>query len=238
MNRFNLVSSLGYTALLHSNGADCLNIFSANDPENRLQEAAHAVIYGAKTIEFVTRLKVGSQPVETDSKTFNRLNNYIGTGNVVSNVQLSTVVRARSKLNCNGVDFPAGHLQKFDLGIFKALPSKWLNAIARAVESNVNFETQDHMIYVIRHPTAGASNCVYHGILITDMQHRLVTEIHRSSIDGFNSKSQSVMDMAKLLLTDQGIQTRTCVMETIDGKSVFHDAELEAAVIALRDKAG
>lgn len=53
----------------------------------------------------------------TGHKTFDKIaaNDYIGCGNVYSNIQYSGYIRAYNELECNGRINEPGHLQEFDL---------------------------------------------------------------------------------------------------------------------------
>ena len=53
---------------------------------------------------------------ESEHKTFDQQVDSISTGNVIGNVQRSGHIRPYSKTECNGKQFPAGHLQNYDLG--------------------------------------------------------------------------------------------------------------------------
>lgn len=53
----------------------------------------------------------------TGHKTFDRIaaKDYIGTGNVYSNIQLSNYIRAFNDVDCNGFDWKPGDLQAADI---------------------------------------------------------------------------------------------------------------------------
>jgi len=55
---------------------------------------------------------------ESLHKTFNSQTNVISTGNCVVNTQYSSYIRGYKETECNGLVYPEGHLQNYDLEIF------------------------------------------------------------------------------------------------------------------------
>ncbi len=60
--------------------------------------------------------------IDTGHKTFDHYCDLVTTGNVCSNVQTSSFIRAYSDVECNGRISPPGHLRDFDLEPFRRLP--------------------------------------------------------------------------------------------------------------------
>lgn len=58
------------------------------------------------------------QLVDTGWKTFDRQTNYISTGNVIANTQLSSYIRPYRETECNGLTFKPGELLMSDLKAF------------------------------------------------------------------------------------------------------------------------
>lgn len=58
------------------------------------------------------------QIINSGWKTFDKQTNYIGPGNVISNMQFSKVIRPYNDTECNGRTFKEGELMKFDLKPF------------------------------------------------------------------------------------------------------------------------
>ncbi len=61
---------------------------------------------------------------------YERMQSGIFTGNAVTNVQISNIIRPWNETNCNGGTYEPGHLQKFDLKNFKDVPANVLETIA------------------------------------------------------------------------------------------------------------
>lgn len=65
------------------------------------------------------------QIVNMGFKRFDAQTNCISTGNVLANTQMSIFIRPYAQTQCNGFDFPEGHLMDVDLKMFGrySLPS-------------------------------------------------------------------------------------------------------------------
>lgn len=115
-----------------------------------------------KRPEFRTPNRVA---INTGHKTFDQQCDCLTTGNVVSNTQYSSYVRAVSNTECNGCNFKPGHLRAFDLKLFAKLPSH----VRYWYEEHPNIET---ILYEFRHFRKGKK--IVHGYVITDTQHNLL----------------------------------------------------------------
>jgi len=75
--------------------------------------------------------KKGNQVVNTRWKEFDRQTNYIGSGNVIANTQVSSYIRPWVETECNGCVNPEGRLMKFDLQQFDGfrIPKNLLDVI-------------------------------------------------------------------------------------------------------------
>lgn len=125
----------------------------------------------------------------TGHKTFDVMaaKDYIGTGNVFSNIQRSGYVRAFNNLECNGFDRQPGELQAFDL-------KSWVE--------NRNFQTPKHILRFVREVAVNDSVILYmfrhfnsrkemvvHGFAVTTAKHELLN----SWVTGPTHKSRSIV---------------------------------------------
>ena len=81
--------------------------------------------------------------IDTDFKEFNKQTNYIGTGNCIANTQYSSYIRPINETTCNGCNFPANHLQNYDLKGF-AINSEMRNILKNQTESTILYEFYIH----------------------------------------------------------------------------------------------
>ena len=56
--------------------------------------------------------------INTDFQLFNKQTNYISDGQVIANTQFSLCIRPYNETECNGINFPIGHLHNKDLENF------------------------------------------------------------------------------------------------------------------------
>ncbi len=82
------------------------------------------------------------------------------TGNVWGDVQTSNYIRGRKIIDCNGMPFPEGHLQDFDLKLFQNLPHPVVT-IVRGLAP----ETEPVILYEIHHWNGDEK--VVHGYIVT-----------------------------------------------------------------------
>ena len=75
--------------------------------------------------------KKGEQVVNSGWKEFDKQTNYIGTGNVYANTQVSTFIRPWGQTECNNYTFPEGQLMNSDLKQFDGfrIPASLLGVI-------------------------------------------------------------------------------------------------------------
>lgn len=66
----------------------------------------------------------GNQIFQSGYSTFDKQTNYIGTGNVISNTQVSSFIRPYCETKCNGFDFNPGELLQSDLRVYSKMPNK------------------------------------------------------------------------------------------------------------------
>lgn len=89
---------------------------------------------------------------------------YLGRGNVISNVQRSTYIRARSATRCNGYTFEPGRLRDHDLSFFGShMPPRVRSRILALSEH------RDLIAYWFFHWQGRVR--VEHGWLLTDTDH-------------------------------------------------------------------
>lgn len=108
--------------------------------------------------------------VITGHKTFDRYANYIGSGNVTSNVQFSSYIRPESHmLRPDGVRVPPGSLRDFDLRPFRkaGLPA----FVERAVLNATKHEPA--ILYRFSHPQQNPRRSVVDGYVLTRDDHDL-----------------------------------------------------------------
>lgn len=119
----------------------------------------------------------------TGHKGFDSACDYLGTGNVISNVQYSAFIRPHGQTECNGHTFAPGVLREFDLKPFRAgyrIPSYILRILAE--------QTEPVILYVIRHKKR------VHGWFVTRAaDHRLITCLGT----GGTRKSAAVLDFVQ-----------------------------------------
>ncbi len=107
------------------------------------------------------------QWIETGHKTFDRKTDCIDTGNVWASTQLSNYVRPVSEVECNGRQFPPGHLRDFDLNRFRrsgGLPTAVENWFKKNPEGT-------HILYRFFHRIGERK--IVHGYVITDGDYHL-----------------------------------------------------------------
>lgn len=120
---------------------------------------------------------------ESGHKTFDRQANYVSHGNVYSNVQTSSYVRAYSETECNGFTRPPGHLRDFDLKGFTDMPGHVRNYILHA--------TQNRMVIVYKFFHVANGRKTVHGWVVTSIhpEYRLLDYF----VTGPTYKSYSVI---------------------------------------------
>lgn len=111
---------------------------------------------------------------------------YIGRGNVFSDVQTSTYVRAFNQTDCNGMTFPIGQLRNFDLATFR-------DKIPRDVKNAIYAATTDHDVIVYQFFHFRERRRVEHGWLVTDRENTLIYE----AVTGPTWRSHDVIHACK-----------------------------------------
>lgn len=119
---------------------------------------------------------------DTPHKMFNRQADYIGTGNVFSNIQTSSFVHAHNVTAINGLDvFVPGYLRSFDLRLFGEMPKRFWEAVLR--------ETQDKSVILYQFHHYLDRRRMVHGYLITDPKTHDMLDF---AVTGTNWKSAHV----------------------------------------------
>lgn len=141
-----------------------------------------------KKIEWINPNKM---KLESLHKTFNRQTNCISTGAQIANTVYSGYIRSYSETECNGRDFPKGHLQEYDLGwLVKEAPEEAKNYIRQ------HGKDRKFILYVLFHWNNGRR--IIHGAVITDPDY-----FHKKTFYLKNNlKSISVIDEAKKHITN------------------------------------
>jgi hypothetical protein len=127
----------------------------------------------------------------TGHKTFDQIaaKDYIGTGNVYSNVQLSRYIRAFKNVDCNGFPWKEGELQKYDLKSFANPRYRIPGYIVHFVE-NVAVE-DDVILYMFYHRNPH-KEIVIHGYAVTK-GHKQGHELLDSWVTGPTYKSRKIL---------------------------------------------
>jgi len=134
---------------------------------------------------------------------------YIGTGNVISNLQFSSCFRSRKTTHCNGVDSPMGRLQTFDLS---GLRDYNLQAAARFIASATLFEESAGHWYMFRR-SIGVERMIY-GVLVTDEGHALVKRFDREDLGmARTAAGHRILDAMELRVTSKAWQERQRVYQ-------------------------
>lgn len=102
-------------------------------------------------------------------KEFDRQTNCISTGNVICNTQLSWFVRPYRKTECNGLDFPKGHLMDHDLKVFNPyhIPEQIMDVL-----TDIN-RRESYILYMFFTKCKGTVEPFCW--VITDYHHQLIT---------------------------------------------------------------
>lgn len=141
--------------------------------------------------------------IDTSHRTFNRQCECLSTGNVWGTCQFSNYVRAETETECNNMQFPIGHLRKWDLDQFKDLPSH----IRRQVEEMT--KTVGGILYEIRHwgkrlPYGGGKQKIIHGYILTAQHGAAIPHRHLKTFQlRHGLKSYSVMATAREYVSEE-----------------------------------
>ena len=122
--------------------------------------------------------------IETGHKTYDRQANCIGLGNRIANTQLSFHIRPYSKTECNGTQFPLGHLRNYDFNWWVRPP---LPEFIREYVKSVT-ETVGVYFYQFHHWQNGKR--IIHGYIVTREDDRLLKKF----VTGPTYKSTLVID--------------------------------------------
>ena len=128
--------------------------------------------------------------INTGHKTFDRQCCVVSTGNVIAPTQYSCYVRAQNNTECNGFQFPAGHLRDGDLKNMDDMPSY----VRKYVLSQT--EVDKAIVYQFFHYASGKN--IIHGYVVTDSAHKLL----RKFVIGPTCKSYSVIDTVTEYIAD------------------------------------
>lgn len=158
-------------------------------------------------VEWIDCAEVVDCP-ETGVKTFDRIaaKDHIGTGNVVSNLLLSSHLRARHRRECNGQMNEVGKLQNFDL---QGLEAYRLTRVINAIRKSPVFADNDGHWYLFRR--GDGSKRVIYGALVTDANHDLVFRFDREDLGlGLNATgaARRILDAMELRVTSKAWQNR------------------------------
>lgn len=108
-------------------------------------------------------MRIDSNKLRTGHRSFDAKIDYVGTGNVISNVQHSAFIRAASNTWCNGFSWSPGVLRDADLKSFRQLPHHIRRRILEATQD------EQAILYMFRHRQVDrqADREVVHGYVLT-----------------------------------------------------------------------
>lgn len=152
---------------------------------------------------------------ETGYKEFDRAlksdGGLICQGNVISNTMYGFHVRARKQTECNGFVFPYGKLQESDLAPLSDPTRGYVrecSAVLRYVKASKHFEENSGWISIIRHCRDSDAAVVIHGVIVTDLQHKLLRRFDRIELlySGHRQfqRSAQVLDSLMSILCKSG----------------------------------
>ena len=127
--------------------------------------------------------------IETGNKSFDRYCKWLSPCAVISQGHVALWVRPMSATFCNGREFPAGDLHRFDVRQFRDLDRecKWRLA-------NLNQDVLVHEFYHYR-----GEKKVVHGWVVVDKSDKVVARWNPSG----RSKSQMVLDYAAMCVAKE-----------------------------------
>lgn len=135
---------------------------------------------------------------------------YFMTGNVCSNFQTSTFVRAPSQTECNGKVNEPGHLTAFDLQQFKAQGlGDLLSWYARF---HAEYPDQETIAYVLR--DMGRNRKIhYRGWIVTSTSHKLIARCTRGAGTPGYRFNEAVVKHAMDWLTHDNVQSEEVLLQ-------------------------
>ena len=128
--------------------------------------------------------------INTGHKTFDRQCAVVSTGNVIAPTQYSFYIRPRTQTECNGFQFPVGHLRDTDMGQLDGVPSH----VRKFVKEQT--ETEHVILYKFFHYARGER--IVHGYVVTGYNNRLMRRFYT----GPTYKSCNVIDTVIEYITD------------------------------------
>ena len=128
--------------------------------------------------------------IKTGHSTYDKQCSVVSAGNVIAPTQSSCYIRAKNNTECNGFQFPVGHLRDCDLKYFDHMPSH----VQKCILSET--ETKNVILYQFFHYAGGGR--ITHGYVVTDSSHKLVGKF----CTGPTYKSHGVIDEVTLYITD------------------------------------
>lgn len=129
-------------------------------------------------------LNLNRMKIETGHKTFDRQANCVGTGNRIANTQFSSHIRPRSCVECNGMQFPLGHLRDYDF-------NWWTNPrLPLYVRKYVESVTKTKAVWLYQFHHWLKDKRIVHGYIVTDHDDGLL----RKFVTGPTYKSGLVID--------------------------------------------
>ena len=134
--------------------------------------------------------------IETGHKTFDKQCECLSVGNVMGTCQSSSFIRPWSETECNGkTDYEPGHLQKFDLELFREVPLYLRDFIKTQSKSVILYELR----HWIKKPY-GENQKVIHAYLVTtgDDDHKLLKIVMRNT----SAKSYAIVEWCKDYLSN------------------------------------
>lgn len=121
-----------------------------------------------KPIEWITGNKM---KFNSGFKTFDRQTKVISTGNVIADTQLSFFIRPYTEtVNPVGEKVEKGHLQEYDLGMFRDMPF--------SVRRNIRDLSMDNEVIVYEFRHYSGENKIVDGYVVTDSDYKLIAKFY------------------------------------------------------------
>ena len=134
----------------------------------------------------------GNQVVETGHKTFDRQTNAISHGNIIANTMYGSYIRSYTETECNGFDFPVGHLFNVDMKPFIERMGLRNQRIIEYIKKETEARQKSVILYCFFHWRNGER--IVHGYILTDWDYNHIQTFYG---ERYSSKSISVLDECK-----------------------------------------
>ena len=138
----------------------------------------------------------GRQVVNSDWAEFNKQTNCISTGNVYANTQMSSFIRPYKKTECNGFQFPEGHLMNTDLKQFSGYK------IPYGLEQVIKDKNREDSVILYMFFTLRNGHVVPFGWVLTDGGHHHIGQYTVRRYNESYTKRWSALNEAIQYITE------------------------------------